>query len=299
MKSFTFVIATIASLGSIIKYTNANTDVYLNTYGECNSVPSSEEESNTFCNTIFTSEKCQNYYNNPDKVIGDGFDELDIATVHYHHEKAKVVCQIDDTNTRCPIGQYFIDISTDSSVVENDYILKSCRSKVCIDATSSYIVAKEKYYTLKYPNKIESFSKNFKSQNELLKCTDLAAIAKANEKSSDTNKTFGDNKAASDSKASSDAKSGSSSGTSSKINSNNKSSDNNVENSVNSATDANGNITNESVNVDSNANANANDGTSSNNNEINTDQSNFSESISLDKKIALLVGFIIVNILFL
>ncbi|OUM62693.1 hypothetical protein PIROE2DRAFT_61725 [Piromyces sp. E2] len=281
MKSFTFIIVTIASLSSVLEFTNANTDVYLNTYGECNSVPSSEEESKTFCSTIITSEKCQNYYNNPDKVIGDGFDELDIATVHYHREKAKVVCQTDDTKTRCPIGQYFIDISTDSSVSEDDYILKSCRSKVCIDATSSYIVAKEKYYSLKYPDKMENFSKKFKSQNELLKCTDPDAIAKANAKNSvvnsDTNKVT--------------TESNSTNGSNSKNGSNNNPSNkNNADASTNST--SNENITNENANV----NSNANEGTSTNNKNIDLEQSNFGESISFDKKIALLIGFILANV---
>jgi len=301
MKSYSYIIATLAAFGNFITFVTANTEIYLNTYGECNSVPSSEEESQTFCNTIFNSEKCQNYYNNPEKVIGENYDELDIATVHYHREKAKVACQLDDTNTKCPIGQYYIDVTSDSSVNEDDYILKSCRSKVCIDATTSYIAAKEKYYALKYPNKMESFSKKFKSQNELLKCTDVDAINKANEVTTGaSDNSNGNTGGKSDSTTS---------GTSSKTDDkNNKSSSDKKSNAGDS--NINKGVTNDNTNNDSNiignannVDSNVNDGgaTTANDNENGSDQPNTGESISLDKKItlSLLVGFILINIFFL
>ncbi|ORX49965.1 hypothetical protein BCR36DRAFT_62311 [Piromyces finnis] len=282
MKSFIFILTTLSSLGSIINFVNSATDSYLNTYGECNSIPSSEEESQTFCNAIFTSEKCQNYYNNPDKVLNADYDELDIVTIHYHREKAKAVCQADETNKRCPVGQYYIDISTDTSVNENDYILNACHSKVCTEVTNSYVAAKEKYYNLKYPNKIESFSENFKLQYELLTCTDTNAIKNINDKTNEINTSPNVNN-----------KVGTTSNPNSGIAGSNDKIQNNFDSSTNSVSD--GGVTNGNI-INNNSNENEN---SSNNKDINVEQSNFGESISYDKKIALLVGFILFNIFFL
>jgi len=257
MKSLKILL--LVSISVLLKLSKAKETVF-SVYGECNDVPNSVEDNNLFCSTIYPSQKCQDYYNNPEqflKIVDETYDDIEVAAVKYHKEKAKVVCQRDEANTICPIGQYYID-NASSNVKENDYIAQSCHSTLCIQATQSYIEAQKEYYILKYPNKKNTFINLYNERIELLKCinadTARFVTSNGNDQLSNHKENNGDNDATSNSS--------------------------NSENIVGDGSDT--------IGIDDN-NEIFND----------TIQFNFSESLSTNEKIIFLVIFILINILFL
>jgi len=268
-----YIITLICSINFLVKHVYAD-DSYLTTYGDCNSVPRNEEESKTLCSTIFNSDLCQNYYNNPEQVVGEGWDELDIATVNYHKEKAKAVCQYDENNKLCPIGQYYIDVATNSNVNEDEYMQESCKSNICAETAKNYLLAKEKFYSLKYPNKMDRFSVKFENEKQILECkTENKVNSKSNDSSGET-------------------QSGSSKSKKSELPSNSASSNNNSggSNSSNKIIDTNTDTTEQPNNDDNTANP-INEGV-----ELEIDNSgNF---LIIDEKLIFLISFILINILF-
>ncbi|KAG4096498.1 hypothetical protein H8356DRAFT_1682049 [Neocallimastix lanati (nom. inval.)] len=284
MKSNKLLLITfLYSINFLAKNTYA-IDGYLTIYGDCNTVPGSEPESKTFCNTIYNSDFCQNYYNNPEQVVGEDFDESDLATINYHKEKGKAICQYDENNKLCPMGQYFIDISTNSNAKESDYMQQSCSSTLCSNTANSYLIAKEKYYSLKYQNKMTSFSKKIEEEKKALQCNNAQSTT------SPSSKTIGNSK----SNASSDP----SNNNTSKPKSNSSSSS-----SSSSSSDS---TTNTNNNADVNTNNNVQEdetlANNDNNGNINEtliiDESNFGVKLIFDERLIFLISFILINILF-
>lgn len=249
-------------------------DSYLTTYGDCNSVPGTEEENKTFCNTIFNSDLCQNYYNNPEQAVGAECDELDIATVNYHKEKGKAVCQYDENNKLCPIGQYYIDVTNNSNANEDDYMKQSCESNICAETAKSYLLAKEKFYSLKYPNKMDRFSVKFEEEKKILECSTTNEADSKKSTSGTNSNSSTDNKSNADS---------SNTGSSNADSSNTDSVDNNSSGST----------------VDTNSNNNNGNTAESLNQTASNIEINSGESLFIDKKLIFLVSFILVNIFFL
>jgi len=257
MKSYILLLVCISSL---LKLSKAEGTVY-SVYGDCNDVPTTIESNSAFCSTTYPSKKCQDYYNNPSqylKAIDEDYDETDIAEVIYHKEKGKVVCQKDESNKLCPIGQYYIDknIESSSNVNENEYIANSCSPK-CIEATKSYIEAQKNFYVLKYPNKKDNFINIYNQRVEILKCT-TANIP--NNGATTNNNT--------------------------QNNTNNEKTDNT--NSEQTVTDTNSNPINNGV-------TNNNDNNNNNNDSV---QLSSGESLSTNGKIMFLITFILINVLF-